>query len=172
MKNKKGFVMTETLVVTVFLVTIFTFIYVSIVPLIGTYEGTIERNMDIDILYKLYHIRKMLYSDINKDYIIDDVHKELTCDNFTDHAYCHDLMRFLELADYDKVSENTYTLSRNHYRLIYVNDIYDNLNYVNGIDKDMWNYIKRYQKFDGKYLILVDTDTHVAGHLLYENAEI
>ncbi len=171
MKNKKGFVMNETLVVIVFLVIIFTFIYVSIVPLIGTYEGIIERNMDVDILYKLYHVRKMLFSDPNKSIILDDSIKSLTCDDFTDHTYCNELIRFLELADYAKVGENTYVLTEPKYKLVYVNDIYDNLEAVKSIDYDMWDYIRRYQKQEGQYLILIDLDSHAVGHLLYENEE-
>ena len=36
--NKKGFVLAETLVVAVFMATIFTIIYVNFYPLIGEYE--------------------------------------------------------------------------------------------------------------------------------------
>ena len=51
MKNKNGFVMTETLVVIVFLVSIFTFVYISIIPLIGKYEDMVYRKSDVDIIY-------------------------------------------------------------------------------------------------------------------------
>ena len=57
LKNKKGFFMTETLVVIVFIATIFTFIYISVIPLIGIYEDKSERENDIDIVYKLYNIK-------------------------------------------------------------------------------------------------------------------
>ena len=49
--NKRGFALTETLVVIVFLVSIFTFIYVSIIPLIGKYENIISSENDIDMVY-------------------------------------------------------------------------------------------------------------------------
>ncbi len=86
MKNNKGFVMTETLVVTVFLVTIFTFIYVSIVPLVGKYEDIITREADIDIVYKLYHIRQLVYSDGNRATITNlgnSTYKKITCSNIS-----------------------------------------------------------------------------------------
>ena len=45
--NKKGFFMVETLVVIVFCAGIFTFLYVSVLPLIGTYNDLI-----VNFLYK------------------------------------------------------------------------------------------------------------------------
>ena len=66
MKNKKGFVLTETLIVTVFLISIFTFVYVSIIPLLGKYDDLTSRSSNIDIVYKLYYIRNMINNDTNK----------------------------------------------------------------------------------------------------------
>ena len=193
MKNKKGFVMTETLVVTVFLVTIFTFIYISIIPLIGTYEDKIEREGDIDILYKLYHIRKMLYNDPNKDLIINSSvsginYKVLVCSSFSDQSYCNDLMNFLELTSNDGSN------IKNNYLLVYVNDIYDN--WTTGVKDKVYNdiinnysteykldtqynvdvleqvmndfdtYLKNNQKEEGRMLVLLDLERHTICHLL------
>ena len=171
MKNKKGFVMTETLVVTVFLVTIFTFIYVSIIPLFGKYEDVTERETDIDIVYKLYHIRKMLYSDPNKSSIITMAtnpttslpyeSKELTCDNFTDVTYCNTLMNFLELPN-------------NSYKLVYIHDIFDSIerNEIKKINTDLEKYLKRYEQDEGTYLAIIDLNHHTVAHLYYDNEDI
>ena len=51
--NKKGFVLAETLVVAVFMATIFTIIYVNFYPLIGEYEKR-EFYDDLDSKYDIY----------------------------------------------------------------------------------------------------------------------
>ena len=50
--NKKGFVLMETLVVTVFTLFIFTILYNSIVPLLGKYTELAYYN-DLDTTYSL-----------------------------------------------------------------------------------------------------------------------
>ena len=169
MKNKKGFVMTETLVVTVFLVTVFTFIYVSIMPLLGTYEGKIERDNDIDVLYELYHLRKLLKSDANKDNIVNGVVKSISCDNFNKKNLCIDITRFFELAKYNQ-SGSTYTLAEKNYVLAYIPDIYNYL-YIYRVNNptlnaDLDEYLKSYTKEEGDILALVNLKTHSIGHLM------
>ena len=156
MKNKKGFVLTETLVVTVFLVTIFTFIYVSIVPLMGKYEDLIHREEDIDIVYKLYTIRKLIFTDANKNVLTASPHNEITCDKFDQSTYCTELMKYLDL---------------NNYLLVYVDDIYENLPYIEGLSEEMYKYISRYENAQGRILILLDLNTHVVAHLLFDDGE-
>ena len=157
MKNKKGFVLTETLVVVVFLVTICTFIYVSVVPLMGKYEDLIDRERDIDIVYKLYNIRKLLYDDDNKDTIVQNDIKEITCTDFAKSDYCTKLMEQMELTNY---------------KLIYVKEIYSNLNAIRQIDAnlnttELYRYIRAYQNDEGEDLILLDRDRHTIAHLMY-----
>ena len=154
MKNKKGFVMTETLVVTVFLVTIFTFIYVSIVPLIGKYEDVVIREKDIDIVYKLYHLRKMVFSDSNRSSIISNSYKKIECTDISNPDYCSKMLEYLEL---------------NNYLLVYVNDIYDNLMAIKTESVEMYNYAYKHQDDQGQYLILLDMDRHTICHLLFDD---
>ena len=171
MKNKKGFVMTETLVVTVFLVTVFTFVYVSIMPLLGIYEGKIEKDNNIDVLYELYHLRKLLKSDANKNNIVDGVVKSISCDNFSKKNLCIDITRFFELAKYNQ-SGSTYTLTEKNYELYYIPDIYEYLNIyrVNNptLNADLDEYLKKYDKEEGAILALVDLKTQAIGHLLID----
>ena len=158
MKNKKGFVLTETLVVTVFLVTISTFIYVSIVPLMGRYEDLVNREKSIDIVYKLNNIRQLLIDDDNKDTITNgNYNNNVTCDQFARSTYCTKLMQQMELTNF---------------RLIYVNNIYNNIGIIRGVDTelnitDLYQYIKAYIDDEGSYLILVDLKTHTVAHLLF-----
>ncbi len=57
--NNKGFVLAETLVVSIFLLIIFTMIYSYYYPLIGEYEKR-ETYNDVDSLYSAYWIKKMI----------------------------------------------------------------------------------------------------------------
>ena len=57
--SKNGFVLAETLVVTVFLMIIFSMIYSSFYPLLGEYEKR-EAYDDIDSKYAVYWIKKII----------------------------------------------------------------------------------------------------------------
>lgn len=57
--NNKGFVLAETLVVTVFLMVIFTMIYSYFYPLIGEYEKR-ENYDDIDSIYAIYWLKRVI----------------------------------------------------------------------------------------------------------------
>lgn len=164
MKNKKGFVMTETLVVTVFLVSIFSFIYVSIVPLLGKYEDLVDREQDIDVVYRLYFLRKFLLTDENGSSLTSEHFKVLTdvvsgdptpsdnsiasnfCSKFNRVNYCKNLLQYLELSDFV---------------FIYVDDIYDNLNKLNNYSAEIHDYIKPYQNTLGPVIILRDNSPHI-----------
>ena len=60
--NNKGFVMAETLIVSVFLMVIFTMIYSNFYPIIGEYEKR-ENYDDVDGKYTAYWIKKIIESD-------------------------------------------------------------------------------------------------------------
>ena len=66
--NNKGFVLAETLVVAVFLVTVFSIMYNNFYPLIGEYEKR-ETYDDVDSKYAIYWIKAMVQ---DKDYNISD----------------------------------------------------------------------------------------------------
>lgn len=57
--NNKGFVLAETLVVTIFLMTIFTMIYTYFYPLIGEYEKR-ETYDDVDSTYSIFWIKRLI----------------------------------------------------------------------------------------------------------------
>ena len=60
--NRKGFILAETLVVSVFLMVMFTMIYSNFFPIIGEYEKR-ENYDDVDGKYTAYWIKKMIESD-------------------------------------------------------------------------------------------------------------
>jgi hypothetical protein len=159
MKNKNGFVMTETLIVTVFLITIFTFIYVSVVPLMGTYDDMAYRDADLDIVYKLYNVRKMINRDSHKNNILLQDFEPITCSNLDDENYCDELMDYLELR-----SEGI-----DNYILIYTSNIHDNLenfnNYEYDTQKEMYNYLAKHANYEGKVLVLLDKNNHTIAYL-------
>jgi len=57
--NSGGFVLAETLVVTVFIMTIFTILYNNFFPLIGEYEKR-EHYDDVDSKYKVYWLKNFI----------------------------------------------------------------------------------------------------------------
>lgn len=57
--NNKGFVLAETLVVTVFLMTIFGVIYANFLPLVGEYEKR-EYYDDVDGKYSVFWLKRMI----------------------------------------------------------------------------------------------------------------
>lgn len=159
MKNKNGFVMTETLIVTVFLITIFTFVYVSIVPLMGKYDDLSYRNADIDIVYKLHNIRKLINKDSHKNNIILFDFKRITCSDLDDENLCDELMSMLELR----------TDNVDNYILVFTSNIHDNLDNFNNLEvdtnKELYNYLVKNDKLEEKALVLLDTKKHTVAYL-------
>ena len=154
--NKKGFFMTEALMVIVFVTLIFTFLYVSVIPLIGNYNDKIVRESDIDIVYKLYSVRKAINEDTNKNILMNGEYNSITCNSFSNTTYCNQLMNILEL---------------NNYSLIYtdsINDLYNSIN--NGtynVDNEVKEYLENYKDTDENAIILLDKNKHTISHLEY-----
>jgi hypothetical protein len=61
--NRKGFVLIETLAVTVFAATIFVFLFKSVVPIMSIYDAKVDQIGNIDAVYNNYLVRKFLYND-------------------------------------------------------------------------------------------------------------
>ena len=66
--NKKGFVLVETLIVTVFVATIFTVMYTNFFPMFGEYERR-EKYDDIDSIYS---------SDLNLKFTVTLLYEQTT----------------------------------------------------------------------------------------------
>ena len=137
MKNNKGFVLVETLVVTVFVVTVFTMLFVQYTPALSEFERR-EYSDDADSKYDIYWVKKMVQS---QDYISDskwnDIKNslysttgnsfvELTNVYFTDYPNCTVgtnkciIDKVKESFDIEKIYVTKYSLSGNnlHYKKI------------------------------------------------------
>ncbi|NLA33399.1 MAG: hypothetical protein GX861_00825 [Tenericutes bacterium] len=90
--TNKGFIIVETLVVSAFVLGIFTFIYVNVIPLIGLYE---KRNTydDIESVYNINTIRKNL--NLNNLTNITEIQK--TTDFCGDDEFCKALLTSMEI---------------------------------------------------------------------------
>ena len=76
--NNKGFVLAEAIVVGVFILTLFTFLFVNIVPLIGRYDS-VKQYDTIDSVYNTNMIKMLLLENNNASSILD-----LNSDSYTD----------------------------------------------------------------------------------------
>ena len=154
--NKKGFFMTETLMVIVFVTVIFTFLYISVIPLIGEYHDKTVRESDIDIVYKLYSIRKAINEDNNKNIMMNGEYNNIKCDSFSNSSYCNQLMDILEL---------------NNYSLIYsdsISNLYTGINNgIYNVDDEVKEYLKDYKDILENAIILLDKNKHTISHLEY-----
>lgn len=73
-KNNKGFVLVETLVVTVFVMAVFSVIYVNFYPLIGEYERR-EVYDDVDSVYGAFWMKRFIQGS---DYSITKFQADVT----------------------------------------------------------------------------------------------
>ncbi len=113
-----GFILIETLVVAVFIMTIFIFIYRNSIPMIGKYEE-LARFDDLDSVYAANMIRKMVTNYLSFEQI-DNLLSNVTyvdisncSDNelYTDVAYCTKLKANLQIEDEDIVFITRYNIS-------------------------------------------------------------
>ena len=108
--NNNGFVLLETLIVTIFILIVFTVLYTTAVPLLGRYKELSYYN-NIDITYDLYYIRKMIYNDSNYSTIYNYSYKKLSCNDLTSNTeYCYNLFDKLNInIDDELIFLNTST---------------------------------------------------------------
>lgn len=98
--NQKGFVLAETLVVTVFLMVIFAMVYSNFYPLVGEYEKR-EVYDDVDGKYSAYWLKQMIESAVYD--IQGDPKREK---NFNDYGYVRFECRDLAESDSRTVCKN------------------------------------------------------------------
>lgn len=131
--NEKGFVLLETVIVAVFIISIFTFVYMSVVPLIGRYDE-LYNNYELEKTYKLYHIRDAIYKDENFTSIVGSEYKTIKLSDFSNQSYYSSL---------------TNTLFDDDYQVVYIKNISTNLdNALNslGITGSFKEYIESTKK--------------------------
>jgi len=99
--NEKGFLLIEAIVVAVFVLSLFTFIFINIIPLVGKYE-TEEQYDTVDGAYNANLVRMMIMKDENindilhlgelpyKGYKLTEI-----CEVTKDKSYCTELLGIL-----------------------------------------------------------------------------
>lgn len=110
--NEKGFVLLETVIVAVFIISIFTFVYMSVVPLIGRYDE-LYNNYELEKTYKLYHIRDAIYKDEKFSTIVEKKYNFIKANDFSNQSYYNSLAN---------------TLFDDDYQIVYIRGISTNLN--------------------------------------------
>ena len=137
--SNKGFVLAETLIVTIFVLTIFTMIYTNYYPIIGVYEER-ETYDDVEGKYSAYWIKKLIenedYNIAKQDGDLSDSENErhnmlrLMMDNYgyvrfecrdipTDNnkrAICINLLKELEISNCD-INGNGCDIFLTHYKI-------------------------------------------------------
>ena len=107
--NSKGFVMTETLVVAVFIMGIFGIMYNNYYPLIGEYERR-EVFDDVDSKYGAFWIKRFIQhssydlSAAQKNTINSNGYVLFSCNNINNDyrkTMCNKLLKELEVKDYN-----------------------------------------------------------------------
>lgn len=116
--NNKGFVFVETLIVTVFVVTIFMMVYQNIVPNIGEYEKMVSYD-DIDSVYASNLMKQVVlrYTDLNyiDTKLTTSTYVDISdCSNtllYKDKDYCEKIKNNLKITDDDRVFITKYDIS-------------------------------------------------------------
>ena len=116
--KQKGFVLLETLIVTVFVMSIFVFVYRSSVPMMGQYEK-MQNFDDIDSVYAADMMKRMITNYVDFS-IVDEKLQNATyidisnCNDTTyyqDASYCTKLKNSLHIEENDVVLLTKYNLS-------------------------------------------------------------
>lgn len=116
--GSRGFILVETLIVAVFIMTLFIFVYKNSVPMIGKYEH-LRRYDDLDSVYAINLVRKMVTSYLSFDRI-DELLSNVTYVNisdcgdtslYTDASYCSKLKENLQIEDEDVILITRYNIS-------------------------------------------------------------
>ena len=143
-QNKKGFVLLETLIVTIFTLIIFTVLYTSVVPLLGRYD-TLSYYNDLDTTYDLYYIRNMLFNDSNYESISNLEYKNITCASLNDIETCQEYFQALNINP------------SNEDELIYLDLSNDDVKNNSSLSDDIKDYLK-YIDVKEKILLLKRDD--------------
>ena len=171
--NSKGFVMTETLVVAVFIMGIFGIMYNNYYPLIGEYERR-EVFDDVDSKYGAFWIKRFIQhssydlSAAQKNTINSNGYVLFSCNNINNDyrkTMCNKLLKELEVKDYNlqpKVYITKYNLES------FKNYVEADTNYAtfSGGFSDYVNFLPNYRVpslNDAAYRVLIEFDRNKNG---------
>lgn len=148
--NSSGFALAETLVVTVFLMVIFSMIYANFLPLIGEYEKR-ETYDSVDGKYSVYWIKRMIEDssynipDSKSDHIRSKGYIRFECSDIKDddekRAFCINLVKNLQVSGCNKQGNNC-EIYITRYRLDNLND-----SERTWFKQAVRNNVKKYEEF-------------------------
>ena len=128
--NSSGFVLAETLVVTVFLMYILTMLYVNFYPLIGEYEQR-ETYDDVDSKYAVYWLKRIIEdSSYNLNLSDSSKYTRFKCGNINDsekQTVCRLLVKSLSVDGCDKIGDSCNVFITN-YRITDFKEVVKNNN--------------------------------------------
>ncbi len=98
--DKKGFILIETLIVAVFVTSIFIMIFTNALPIMAEYQR-IEHYDDLDGKYAAHYIRRLIITDSNWSSImtISGTYKVINCAAFNQSEECEDLVNSLRITN-------------------------------------------------------------------------
>jgi len=138
--NKNGFVLAETLVVTIFVLIIFTILYNASVPLLGKYQE-LSYYDDLDVTYDLYQYKKILEKDENYASIVNHGYQIITCSDLNNVDICDEVDNIL----YKTIDDTLLFINTNHL---------DNVKNDNNVPNEIKDFIK-YQNLSNNETILI-----------------
>ena len=142
MLNNKGFVLVETLIVTVFVVAMFVFAYRNTVPMMGEYEKMSSFD-DVDSVYAINLYKQLVLRYANMDYIDNylNTNNYLDIGNCSDtniyisSDYCKKLQRSLDISDNDSIFITRYNVS------LFRNEVKNDEKFDSGTLSNFRNYM-------------------------------
>ena len=168
--NKKGFILVETLIVTIFVATLFILVYQNIVPSIGQYEALATYD-DIDSVYASNLYKQLLIRYANNDYIDDYLQSRsylnisdcTNSDIYMNSDYCVALKESLGILEDDFIFLIDYNQLEQFRNEVKTDDFFDSgrlsnfRNYMNTIpDKDsFYDENDSNQTLVGKYRLFI-----------------
>lgn len=185
--RQNGFLLVETLIVTVFVMTLFLFIYRNVVPLIGEYTRR-ENYDDIDSVYAASLIRNLILSDGNYDSLvagIDNEHpyKDISdCNLYQQKNLCNALKEQLNITqvidENNNVVDGKIYLSR--YELTRLKrQVSEGTIFNNNTERGIREYISYLPNYTSKdlvigYRVIIVRNTRVGDDLVpkYANIEV
>lgn len=165
--NKKGFILVETLIVTLFVLTLFILVYQNLVPSLGEYERMSSYD-DVDSVYATNLFKQSLLRYGNMDYITSYLtnHTYLDISNCNDQKiyknsnYCDKLKKTLSISDNDYIFITDYNIKKFRGE-VKTNDFFDSgklsnfRNYVATVSDTDSFYNKDTNSLVGKYRLFI-----------------
>ena len=165
--NKKGFILVETLVVTLFVLTLFILVYQNLVPSLGEYEMMSSYD-DVDSVYATNLFKKSLLRYGNMDYIsnylISNTYLDISnCNDqkiYKNSNYCEKLKTALSISDDDYIFITDYNI-KNFRNEVKTNEFFDSgklsnfKNYVATVSDTDSFYNKDTSSLVGKYRLFI-----------------